>query len=164
MERSIRSKKTRPSVRDSILKAGMEKLLGSYWTEGELQYLINQYDQDGDGNIDFSEFAMIARSHMNRNIRDGKMNDTYSKEEIREAFCVFDKDGNGFVSAADIWHVLSNLGEKRANEIISEIKADRQVNYEQFVTTRHYFFFSFTSSFLDAIASPCSCCCQSVSE
>ena len=164
MERSIRSKKTRPSVRDSILKAGMEKLLGSYWTEGELQYLINQYDQDGDGNIDFSEFAMIARSHMNRNIRDGKMNDTYSKEEIREAFCEFDKDGNGFVSAADIRHVLSNLGEERANEIIREIKADRQVNYEQFVTTRHYFFFSFTSSFLDAIASPCSCCCQSVSE
>ena len=100
IKRSIRSKKTRPSVLDSILKAGMEKLLGSYWTEGELQYLINQYDQDGDGNIDFSEFAMIARSHMNRNIRDGKMNDTYSKDEIREAFKVFDKEGNGFVKTA----------------------------------------------------------------
>ena len=122
---------------DSILKAGMEKLLGSYWTEGELQYLINQYDQDGDGNIDFSEFAMIARSHMNRNIKDGKMNDTYSKEEIREAFCVFDKDGNGFVSAAELRHVMINLEEKRADEIIREIKADKQVNYEQFVKTMH---------------------------
>ena len=136
MERSIRSKKTRPSVLDSILKAGMEKLLGSYWTEGELQYLINQYDQDGDGNIDFSEFAMIARSHMNRNIRDGKMNDTYSKEEIREAFRFFDKDRNGFASAAEIRNVLSNLEEKRADEIIREIKADNQVNYEEFVSTR----------------------------
>ena len=115
----------------------MKNLLGSYWTEDNFQYLINQYDRDGDGNIDFSEFAMITRSHMNRNIRDGKMNDTYSKEEIRDAFRDFDKDGNGFVSAADIRHVLSNLGENRADEIIREIKADRQVNYEQFVTTRH---------------------------
>ena len=113
---------------DSILKAGMEKLLGSYWTEGELQYLINQYDQDGDGNIDFSEFAMIARSHMNRNIRDGKMNDTYSKEEIREAFRFFDKDGNGFASAAELRHVMINLREETADEIIREIKADKQVN------------------------------------
>ena len=30
-----------------------------------------------------------------------KMKDTDSEEEIREAFRVFDKDGNGFISAAE---------------------------------------------------------------
>jgi len=41
-----------------------------------------------------------------------KMKDTDSEEEIREAFRVFDKDGNGFISAAELRHVMTNLGEK----------------------------------------------------
>ena len=31
-----------------------------------------------------------------------KMKDTDSEEEIKEAFKVFDKDGNGFISAAEV--------------------------------------------------------------
>ena len=38
------------------------------------------------------------------------MKDTDSEEEIREAFKVFDKDGNGFISAAELRHVMTNLG------------------------------------------------------
>jgi len=34
-----------------------------------------------------------------------KMRDTDSEEEIKEAFKVFDKDGNGFISAAELRHV-----------------------------------------------------------
>lgn len=45
--------------------------------------------------------AMMAR----------KMKDTDSEEEIREAFKVFDKDGNGYISAAELRHVMTNLGE-----------------------------------------------------
>ena len=45
------------------------------------------------GTIDFPEFlTMMAR----------KMKDTDSEEEIREAFRVFDKDGNGYISAAEL--------------------------------------------------------------
>jgi len=31
-----------------------------------------------------------------------KMKDTDSEEELKEAFRVFDKDGNGFISAAEL--------------------------------------------------------------
>jgi calmodulin len=65
-----------------------------------------------------------------------KMKDTDSDEEIREAFRVFDKDGNGFISAAELRHVMTNLGEKLTDEEVDEMireadtDGDGQVNYE----------------------------------
>ena len=40
-------------------------------------------------------------------------------EEIIEVFEVFDRDGNGFISAADLRHVMKNLGEKLTDEFLS---------------------------------------------
>ena len=83
--------------------------------------------QTGNGTIDFPEFlTMMAR----------KMKDTDSEEEIKEAFRVFDKDGNGFISAAELRHVMTNLGEKLTDEEVDEmireadIDGDGQVNYD----------------------------------
>ncbi len=45
-----------------------------------------------------------------------KMQDTDTEEEIVEAFKVFDKDGNGYISAAELRHVMTNLGEKLTEE------------------------------------------------
>ena len=65
-----------------------------------------------------------------------KMKDSDSEEEIREAFRVFDKDGNGFISAAELRHVMTNLGEKLTDEEVDEmikeadLDGDGQVNYE----------------------------------
>ena len=65
-----------------------------------------------------------------------KMKDSDSEEEIREAFRVFDKDGNGFISAAELRHVMTNLGEKLTDEEVDEmireadIDGDGQVNYD----------------------------------
>lgn len=84
-----------------------------------------------------------------------KMKDTDSEEEIREAFRVFDRDGNGFISAAELRHVMTSIGEKlneeEVNAMIQEadsseyqvsitwartnmIDNDGQIDYNEFVT------------------------------
>ena len=64
------------------------------------------------------------------------MKATKSKEEIREAFQMFDKDDNGLISAAELRHVITNLGgkvtDKEVDEMIrlANIDGDSQDNYE----------------------------------
>ncbi|RCN44333.1 hypothetical protein ANCCAN_09677 [Ancylostoma caninum] len=51
-----------------------------------------------------------------------KMKHTDSEGGTCEAFRLFDdKDGNGFISAAELRHMMTNLGEKLADEEVDEM-------------------------------------------
>lgn len=104
--------------------------LGQNPTEAELQKMAVEADKDGSGTIDFPEFLSLMAK---------KMRDADSEEEMREAFRVFDKDGNGYISAAELRHIMTNLGEKLTDEEVDEmireadVNDDGEVNYEEFV-------------------------------
>lgn len=50
-----------------------------------------------------------------------KMKDTDSEEEIKEAFKVFDRDNNGYISAQELRHVMTSIGEKLTDEEVDEM-------------------------------------------
>uniref|UniRef100_A0A8C0M225 EF-hand calcium-binding domain-containing protein 11 n=2 Tax=Canis lupus familiaris TaxID=9615 RepID=A0A8C0M225_CANLF len=83
--------------------------------------MINEVDADGNGIIAFPEFLTMAR----------KLKDTDCEEEILETFQIFDKDGNGYVGAAELHHVMNNLEEKLTDKE-AEIDGGRQSNYVNF--------------------------------
>ena len=68
-----------------------------------------------------------------------EFHDSDIEEEIREAFRVFDKEGNGFISTLELSAVLQNIGEvlseEETDELIAEadIDGDGNINYEEFV-------------------------------
>ena len=104
--------------------------LGQNPTEAELQDMINEVDTDGHGKIDFPEFVSMMAL---------KMKEVDVESEILEAFKVFDKDGNGLISASELRHIMTSLGEKlteeEVDEMMREAEADGegQVNYDMFV-------------------------------
>ncbi|KAH7522233.1 hypothetical protein FEM48_Zijuj07G0116600 [Ziziphus jujuba var. spinosa] len=105
-------------------------------TEEELQGMISEVDVDGNGTIEFAEFLNLMAKKMKVHIY--VYIDIFT-QELREAFKVFDKDQNGYISASELRHVMINLGEKLTDEEVeqmireADLDGDGQVNYDEFV-------------------------------
>ena len=62
-----------------------------------------------------------------------------NRAAIIEAFQVFDKDGSGILSAAEIRHVLGNLGDRLSEEEVQGMVAEcldgqPTLNYNSFIS------------------------------
>jgi len=105
--------------------------LGQNPTESELNDIIAEFDADDNGTIDFTEFLTM----MEKKLKQAETED----DEIREAFRVFDKNGDGFISAAELRHVMTHLGEKLTEDEVDEmireadLDNDGQIDWNEFV-------------------------------
>lgn len=125
----------------------------------EFKEAFTLFDKDGEGRITTEELGIVMRS-LGQNPTEAelrtmvkeldpmpefltstarKIQDADSEEEILNAFKVFDKDGSGFIPAAELRRILTSLGRKLTDaefdELIREeaIDGDGQINYEKFV-------------------------------
>jgi len=104
--------------------------LGQSPTDKDIQNMIRQADVDKNGSIDFEEFVKMMLGYSRR---------ADPETEMREAFRVFDKDGNGYISAEELRHVMTNLGERLTDQEVAEmireadINGDGMVDYNEFI-------------------------------
>ena len=103
------------------------QLFNIHLTIEEVDEMFSRVDLDGNGEIDFAEFAIAAIDE--RHFLDN--------ENIRVAFERFDKDGGGFFEPDDIRHILSYgsaMTEDDINKILAEIdkNGDGEIDYEEF--------------------------------
>jgi len=85
----------------------------------------------GNGTVDFLEFLqLMARKFVEHDLQ----------ADVRQAFRMFDRDGNGTVNAQELRHVMMNLGEKLSEDEVDEmmreadVDGDGEINYEGTIT------------------------------
>merc|ERR1719438_421649 len=80
---------------------------------------MNEVDTASVGSFNFPNF-------LNMMLR--KVDEINAEDEIREAFKVFDSNGDGFINRQELGYVMDNLGEKMEKEeiesLINEIDID----------------------------------------
>ena len=86
--------------------------LGQNPTDAEVQDIINEVDVDGSGSMEFPEFCVMMVK---------KMEETDTENEIQEAYRVFDKDKDGYITRSEMRMILSALPERLTQAEIEEI-------------------------------------------
>lgn len=79
-----------------------------------------------------------------------KVQDADTEKELKEAFSVFDQDGDGFINTKELKQVMANLGEDLADEdVMSMIKeadkdGDGKINFSgKTELCKFFIFFSY---------------------
>merc|ERR1711953_774126 len=133
----------------------------------EFKEVFMLFDKDEDGVITFPEVIMVMKSlgqrpsdeellEMVRDVSEDKMYDTIefneflqmmskqqrkglSQDTLKDAFRIFDKDDDGFISVEELRSIMKNLGDKMTDEELDEMldtadtKHDGLINYSEFV-------------------------------
>ena len=92
------------------------KSLGQSPSEEELAKMVRCADTDGNGTIDFEEFACLM-AHMMANHESPQA----QMERLQNAFSIFDSDNSGSISADEMKRVMLNLGEPVSQEDVEDI-------------------------------------------
>merc|ERR1712080_196871 len=87
-----------------------------------LQSIIEEIDEDGSGLLEFGEFCQLAAKFLVEEDEEGL------KKELKEAFRIYDKEGNGFISTQTLKEILKELDNKLTEDdlenIIEEVDED----------------------------------------
>ncbi|XP_018324500.1 troponin C-like [Agrilus planipennis] len=109
-------------------------MLGHQLTSDELQAIVNEIDQDGNGELSFEEFSLLASRFVVEEEEDTEV----ILKELRDAFRLYDKEGLGYITTDLLKEILKELDDKMTpadlNEMIEEIDVDGSgtVDWEEF--------------------------------
>ena len=93
--------------------------LGFHVEEKHLKDLIEEFDQNKDGKLDFNEFYNIITT---------RMKNPLTEDELKEAFHIFDKDNNGKITVSELKIALTSFGEKLTDQEVEEFIEDIDTN------------------------------------
>ncbi|KAL8588877.1 hypothetical protein ACOMHN_051471 [Nucella lapillus] len=108
------------------------RCLGQSPTPAQLHAFIKKLDADKKGVIEEADFLSLVARKLEE--------DAGSQEEVREAFRLFDTEGDGFISSAELRDIMTSLGDRLTDQEVTEMildadpQGDGRVNYEKFVS------------------------------
>lgn len=86
------------------------RALGQNPSEAELKEMMEEADNNGNGVIEFEEFLGLMTVMMN------KVDEDKKEENILQAFEVFDRDRDGYISVPELKEFFHSIGEMTLND------------------------------------------------
>jgi len=109
------------------------RALGQNPTEAEVKRLVQTQGAQpkASDRVSFETFLPILQAVSSKKITD-------TADDFVEGLRHFDKDGNGFISSAELRHMLTSLGERMSEEDVEALihgqeDSSGNINYEEFV-------------------------------
>jgi len=87
--------------------------------EKELNGIIEEFDANGSGTIEFEEFVNVALKQVSVPL---------TENELKDAFAMFDKNGDNHISAEELKQVLTSMGEWLNDDEAQEFIDDADTN------------------------------------
>ncbi|KAK8728577.1 hypothetical protein OTU49_009023 [Cherax quadricarinatus] len=98
------------------------RMMGVKISEKNLQEVIAETDEDGSGELEFEEFVELAAKFLIEEDEEAL------KAELKEAFRVYDREGNGYITTEVLREILRELDNRLTEEdldnIIEEVDED----------------------------------------
>ncbi|XP_063537289.1 troponin C [Cydia strobilella] len=107
--------------------------MGQLFDDSELQALIDENDPENSGKINFDGFCNIASHFLEEEDAEAM------QQELKEAFRLYDREGNGYITTSTLKEILAALDDKLSNSdldgIIAEIDTDGSgtVDFDEFM-------------------------------
>merc|ERR1711936_419746 len=108
---------------------GVLRAMGQNPTGDELLNLVLEVDIDGNGTIEFDEFLSMMKK---------KASEVDEEADLREAFKIFDRDKDGYISMKELKKVASMLGTMLTKDELDEFMAEAdkdgngKLDYDEF--------------------------------
>lgn len=109
--------------------------LGLEYKQEEVDEMIKNADTNENGSVEYDEFLVMMQKFSQCPPNLASMD-----EKTREAFRVFDLDGNGYIDKNELRHVMKRLGETLSDDDVKEmfqeadINNDGQIDLDEFRT------------------------------
>ncbi|XP_050710472.1 troponin C, isotype gamma-like isoform X5 [Eriocheir sinensis] len=110
------------------------RMMGVKVSESNLREIISEVDEDGSGELEFEEFCALAAKFLIEEDEESL------KAELKEAFRIYDKQGDGYITTKVLKEILRELDNKLTEEdldgIIDEVDEDGSgtLDFDEFMT------------------------------
>lgn len=124
---------TKSGFIDCIKISTILNTIGQAYDDTELTALVAENDPGNEGKVSFETFCQIAVHFLEEEDAEAM------QEELKEAFRLYDREGNGYITTSVLREILAALDDKLNSEdldgIITEIDTDGSgtVDFDEFM-------------------------------